>query len=118
MIQLLGDEFIIRRTGAEQESIGIEYPSGLCFTFSDNTMYLSDISCEDTVSFKGTHGGMKFNEIIEILGEGEYSYYNDEEVEYIWYKHVYIINGIRYTFLSRQEDGEDSRLVITKTLLN
>lgn len=95
VIEILGDDYETVNTGAELSEEGYNYKEyGMTIVFDDFLFpgMISYIECNEKVDIKGARLGMSFEEIINILGEGESREPGPEQPVYaLYYKYDDII---------------------------
>ena len=109
-LALLGTDYAKIRTGIEDSEVGYQYPDGILLVVDSGEEYISRIELFGSIKYEGVLPGMKFDEIIQVLGDVKI-----QEVDYethTVYRLVYDLGDRKCTIRSESQDGSDNVIVI------
>lgn len=97
------------RTGVEDSEVGYWYPCGVLIVVDSDEENISRIELSGSTRYEDVLPGMKFDEIIQILGDTKI-----QEIDYethTVYRLVYELGERKCTIRSNSQDGSESIIV-------
>ena len=109
----IGEEYELIDTGIDEYKGYYFEKSGFTFAFEDNES-VAFIIVSEINELSGVYAGMDFSQVQNCLGVTEIIESYNEALARKEYCINYVIDGCIYTFMSFQQNGSDSTLLVTK----